>query len=71
MGEVCKYTNADAEWRDDQRRARQRQFSSMGSEPIPKTYITFILGDFNVRLQGRLTVEKPEIGPHIFGKGVQ
>ena len=35
--------------------------------PLPEP--TYILGDFNVRLQGRRTGEQHILGPHVYGKG--
>ena len=39
----------------------------VSSIPLPET--VYVLGDFNVRLQGRKTGESSIIGPHVFGKG--
>ncbi|CAE7830803.1 rnhA [Symbiodinium sp. CCMP2592] len=37
--------------------------------PLPEP--TFIIGDMNVRLQGRSSQETQELGPHVYGKGRQ
>ena len=37
--------------------------------PLPEP--TYIIGDLNVRLQGRSTQEKLELGPHVYGRGRQ
>ena len=37
--------------------------------PIPEQY--FILGDFNVRVQGRFQTEQDFLGPYVYGKGHQ
>ena len=39
----------------------------VSSIPLPET--VYVMGDFNVRLQGRKTGESSIIGPHVFGKG--
>ena len=39
----------------------------VSSIPLPES--VYVLGDFNVRLQGRKTGEYQIIGPHVFGKG--
>lgn len=36
---------------------------------IPQPEPWYVIGDFNVRLQGRLSTEFNWLGPHIFGKG--
>ena len=36
--------------------------------PLPEPF--FVLGDFNVRLQGRHRDEHSFLGPHIYGKGL-
>ena len=35
--------------------------------PSPEPY--YLIGDFNVRLQGRLSTEHSILGPHVYGKG--
>ena len=37
--------------------------------PLPEPI--YVIGDFNVRLQGRNTLEHAVLGPHIFGKGME
>ena len=37
--------------------------------PLPEP--AYVLGDFNVRLQGRSSTEKEFLGPHILGKGME
>ena len=37
--------------------------------PLPEP--AYVLGDFNVRLQGRASTEKEFLGPHILGKGME
>ena len=37
--------------------------------PLPEP--AYVIGDFNVRLQGRASTEKEFLGPHILGKGMQ
>ena len=37
--------------------------------PLPEP--TYVLGDFNVRLQGRASTEKEFLGPHILGNGME
>ena len=37
--------------------------------PLPEPI--YAIGDFNVRLQGRNTLEHTVLGPHIFGKGME
>ena len=39
----------------------------LGKLPQPEPW--YVIGDFNVRLQGRSSHETSELGPHIFGKG--
>ena len=39
----------------------------VSSIPLPES--VYIVGDFNVRLQGRMREEHSMIGPHVFGKG--
>ena len=39
----------------------------VSSIPLPES--VYIVGDFNVRLQGRMRGEHSMIGPHVFGKG--
>ena len=35
--------------------------------PSPEPY--YLIGDFNIRLQGRLSTEHSILGPHVYGKG--
>ena len=39
----------------------------LGKLPQPEPW--YVIGDLNVRLQGRFSHETSELGPHIFGKG--
>ena len=39
-------------------------------DKIPQPEPVYILGDWNVRLQGRKSNEKDVLGPHVYGKGV-
>ena len=39
--------------------------------PHNKMEPAYVLGDFNVRLQGRSSTEKEFLGPHILGKGME
>ena len=39
-------------------------------DKIPQPEPVYILGDWNVRLQGRKTYETGVLGPHVYGKGV-
>ena len=40
-------------------------------DQIPQPEPVYVLGDFNVRLQGRKPADQEFLGPHVYGRGSQ